>query len=195
MIHGLMRFLVRRRRFLSRFRASMCNALQRLKKGQRHMNDLFGGNYLFVLPSPTPFRCAENSHMSHALPSTYSLGRNSLKVETTWGRNPIWKGRSRIRSNSSPRQFWPQVFIHLNSPDPITTNQHVHLLLPSSSLNFLERIIKKRKMQVAYLMTKMIGSFLSLLNMPQKDLNQLLRRSHSAFLIELYTARIFNEIT
>lgn len=78
-IPGLRKFLRKRGRFLSRFKISLAKVLRRLKNGQAHMNDLFGGNYLFMQPNPSPFRCGDQrpylgSHDLHGLPSSrYSL--------------------------------------------------------------------------------------------------------------------------
>ncbi|KAJ1391914.1 hypothetical protein SESBI_36266 [Sesbania bispinosa] len=76
-IAGLRRFLRKRTKFLSRFRVSWCKALKRLKNGQCHMNDLFGGNFLFMQPNPTPFGCREKPHVGYGLPgsTTYSVGK------------------------------------------------------------------------------------------------------------------------
>lgn len=83
-IPGLRKFLRKRGGFLSRlFKVSLAKALRRLKDGQAHMNDLFGGNYLFMQPNPTPFRCGTkrpaymgHPHGLHGLPpSRYALGR------------------------------------------------------------------------------------------------------------------------
>ncbi|KAF3436777.1 hypothetical protein FNV43_RR19530 [Rhamnella rubrinervis] len=83
-IPGLRKFLRKRGRFLPRlFKVSLAKALRRLKDGQAHMNDLFGGNYLFMQPNPIPFRCGTqraaymgHPHGLHGLPtSKYALGR------------------------------------------------------------------------------------------------------------------------
>ncbi|KAK8344223.1 hypothetical protein V6Z12_A07G064800 [Gossypium hirsutum] len=54
-IPGLTRFLRKRSRVLSRLKLSWRKALNRLKHGQAHMNDLFGGNFLVLQVSHTPF--------------------------------------------------------------------------------------------------------------------------------------------
>lgn len=86
-IPGLRKFLRIRSRFLPKvFKVSlMAKALRRVKDGQAHMNDLFGGNYLFMQPNPTPFRCGTlrpahlgHPHGLHGLSTTtsrYALGR------------------------------------------------------------------------------------------------------------------------
>ncbi|GMI76729.1 hypothetical protein HRI_001342200 [Hibiscus trionum] len=55
-IPGLKRFLRKRSRVLSRLKLSWRKALKRLKNGQSHMNDLFGGNLLVLQPNLSPFR-------------------------------------------------------------------------------------------------------------------------------------------
>lgn len=61
-IHGLRRFLWlrKRSRFLSRVKLSWRKALKRLKNGQAHMNDLFGGNFLVLQVNHTPFKTGLN---------------------------------------------------------------------------------------------------------------------------------------
>lgn len=79
---GLRRFLRRRARLFTRIKVSWSKALKRLKNGQAHMNDLFGGNYLFMQANPLPFKCGEKPYnLGHggglhgSLPSRYSVGR------------------------------------------------------------------------------------------------------------------------
>ncbi|CAB4280669.1 unnamed protein product [Prunus armeniaca] len=79
---GLRRFLRRRARLFTRIELSWSKALKRLKNGQAHMNDLFGGNYLFMQANPLPFKCGERTYnLGHggglhgSLPSRYSVGR------------------------------------------------------------------------------------------------------------------------
>ncbi|KAI5329688.1 PREDICTED: AT5G14410 [Prunus dulcis] len=79
---GLRRFLGRRARLFTRIKVSWSKALKRLKNGQAHMNDLFGGNYLFMQANPLPFKCGERPYnLGHggglhgSLPSRYSVGR------------------------------------------------------------------------------------------------------------------------
>ncbi|KAM0979421.1 hypothetical protein ACFX13_015561 [Malus domestica] len=79
-IQGLRRFLRRKARVFSRIKVSWSKALKRLKHGQAHMNDLFGGNYLFMQANPLPFKCGERPHnMGHRchgnFPSRYPLGK------------------------------------------------------------------------------------------------------------------------
>ncbi|GAV83963.1 hypothetical protein CFOL_v3_27408, partial [Cephalotus follicularis] len=65
-IPGLRRFLRRRSRFLSRVKVSMRKALKRLKNGQSHMNDLFGGNFMLMHVNPTGFKCGDHRpYMGH----------------------------------------------------------------------------------------------------------------------------------
>lgn len=67
-IGALRRSLRKRERFFSRLKVYLRKALKRLKNGQAHMNDLFGGNYLFMQPNPTPFMCAQKQvFMGHSL--------------------------------------------------------------------------------------------------------------------------------
>ena len=76
-VAGLRRFIRNRTKFLSRFRVSWRKAMKRLKNGQSHMNDLFGGNFLFMQANPTPFGCREKPYMGYGNKglSTYSVGR------------------------------------------------------------------------------------------------------------------------
>ncbi|XP_008239598.1 PREDICTED: uncharacterized protein LOC103338189 [Prunus mume] len=81
-VAGLRRFLRRRARLFTRIKVSWSKALKRLKNGQAHMNDLFGGNYLFMQANPLPFKCGEKPYyLGHggglhgSLPSRYSVGR------------------------------------------------------------------------------------------------------------------------
>ncbi|KAK2663609.1 hypothetical protein Ddye_002183 [Dipteronia dyeriana] len=62
----LRRFWKKRSRFFSRVKVSWRKALKRLKNGQAHMNDLFGGNYLFMQANPT-LRCGQRPFMGHNL--------------------------------------------------------------------------------------------------------------------------------
>ena len=49
--------LMKKKRFFNRVKVSWRKALKRLKNGQVHMNDLFGGNYLFIqFHYRTPFQ-------------------------------------------------------------------------------------------------------------------------------------------
>lgn len=82
-IPGLRKFMRKRGRFLSRlFKVTLARTLRRLKDGQAHINDLLGGNYLFMQPNPTPFRCGTKrpAYMGHPRslhglpPNRYSLG-------------------------------------------------------------------------------------------------------------------------
>lgn len=79
-IAGLRRFFRKRTKFLPRFRVSWRKALKRLKNGQSHMNDLFGGNFLFMQGNPTPFGCGhQKPHMGRyglqRISTTYSVRR------------------------------------------------------------------------------------------------------------------------
>ncbi|KAJ7945786.1 Plexin-D1 like [Quillaja saponaria] len=71
----------KRTKFVSKLKVTLCKALERLKNGQSHMNDLFGGNYLFMQVNPTPFRCAtvQKPYLGHGLngmqATKYSVGR------------------------------------------------------------------------------------------------------------------------
>ncbi|XWS37184.1 hypothetical protein CRYUN_Cryun19dG0021200 [Craigia yunnanensis] len=65
-IPGLRRFLLRKRsRFFSRVKLSWGKALKRLKNGQAHMNDLFGGNFLVLQVNHTPFRSGQKPYRDH----------------------------------------------------------------------------------------------------------------------------------
>ena len=67
-IPRLRRFLRKKKRFFNRVKVSWRKALKRLKNGQVHMNDLFGGSYLVVqFNYGTPFRCGERPYMGHGL--------------------------------------------------------------------------------------------------------------------------------
>lgn len=68
----LKRFLRKRSKILRSFKVSWRKALHRLENGQNHLNDLFGGNFLFMHCNPTPFSL---SHGLHKSPPTYSMGR------------------------------------------------------------------------------------------------------------------------
>ncbi|XP_028781818.1 uncharacterized protein LOC114737977 [Neltuma alba] len=68
----LKRFLRKRSKFLRGFKVSWRKALHRLKNGQSHLSDLFGGNFLFMHCNPTPFSM---NHGLHKSPPTYSMGR------------------------------------------------------------------------------------------------------------------------
>lgn len=65
----LKRFLRRKRsKFVRSFKVSWRKALMRLKNGQSHLNDLFGGNFLLMHINTT-------HHGLHKPPPTYSMGR------------------------------------------------------------------------------------------------------------------------
>ncbi|EOY22290.1 hypothetical protein QUC31_007658 [Theobroma cacao] len=66
-IPGLRRFVRKRSRFLSKVKLSWGKALKRLKNGQAHMNDLFGGNFLVLQVNHTPFRSGEKPCRDHGL--------------------------------------------------------------------------------------------------------------------------------
>jgi hypothetical protein len=67
-IPGLRRFTRKRKRFFTRLKVSWGKTLKRLKNGQAHMSDLFGGNCLFMqLNYTTPFRCGDRPYMGHGL--------------------------------------------------------------------------------------------------------------------------------
>lgn len=55
-IQALRRFWRRRTKLFSRVKVSWIKILKRLKDGQVHMNDLFGGNYMIMLANPA-FKC------------------------------------------------------------------------------------------------------------------------------------------
>ncbi|CAL0325321.1 unnamed protein product [Lupinus luteus] len=81
-ITSLRRFLRKRTKFVSRVTVSWCNkTLKKLKNGQSHMNDLFGGNFLFMQGNPTPFGHGVKSYNVgynlHKLPTKYSVSRFS----------------------------------------------------------------------------------------------------------------------
>ncbi|KAE8672308.1 Non-LTR retrolelement reverse transcriptase-like protein [Hibiscus syriacus] len=59
-IPGLTRFLRRRSRFFLRLKLSWRKAFKRLKDGQPHMNDLFGGNFLVLQHNHSPFKTGKN---------------------------------------------------------------------------------------------------------------------------------------
>ncbi|XP_039020197.1 uncharacterized protein LOC120151962 [Hibiscus syriacus] len=59
-IPALRRFLRRRSRVFLRLKLSWRKALKRLKNGQSHMNDLFGGNFLVLQPYHSPFKTGNN---------------------------------------------------------------------------------------------------------------------------------------
>ncbi|GMI95200.1 hypothetical protein HRI_003189300 [Hibiscus trionum] len=59
-IPGLKRFLRKRSIVFSRLKLSWRKALTRLKNGQSHMNDLFGGNFLVLQSNHTPFKTGNN---------------------------------------------------------------------------------------------------------------------------------------
>lgn len=83
-IAGLRRFLRKRTKFVSRFRVSWRTTLMKLKNGQCHMNDLFGGNFLIMQGNPTPFGCgSEKPHMGYGVQrfsTAYSVGRFAEEV-------------------------------------------------------------------------------------------------------------------
>lgn len=78
-VAGLRKFLRKRTKFVSRFRVSWRQTLKKLKNGQSHMNDLFGGNFLIMQGNPIPFGCgSEKPHVSYGvqrLSTAYSVGR------------------------------------------------------------------------------------------------------------------------
>lgn len=89
-VHRLKRFLRKYKRrcyrfVISKFRirssssslsSLFSKALKKMKDGQSHMNDLFGGNYMFMqYNNPSSFRY---SHALHGLPST----TNSIIIHT-----------------------------------------------------------------------------------------------------------------
>lgn len=78
-IPGLIKLL--RSKIFSKLRVSWFKALRRLKNGQSHMNDLFGGNYLVMQVNPGPFTCGRKPYMGHGLyglpSSRYSLGKSA----------------------------------------------------------------------------------------------------------------------
>ncbi|KAE8736289.1 Non-LTR retrolelement reverse transcriptase-like protein [Hibiscus syriacus] len=59
-IPGLRRFLRRRSRVFLRLKLSWRKALERLKNGQSHMNDLYGGNFLVMQHNNTPFETGKS---------------------------------------------------------------------------------------------------------------------------------------
>nr|XP_004515900.1 uncharacterized protein LOC101515099 [Cicer arietinum] len=61
-IPGLRRFIRKRTKFVSKFKVSWRKTLKKLKNGQSHMNDLFGGNFLFMQANPIPFGCNHKPH-------------------------------------------------------------------------------------------------------------------------------------
>lgn len=67
-IPGLRRFLRRRAKFLCKVKVSWAKAFKRLKNGQAHLNDLFGGNFLVMQANLTPFQCGEIPFKGHGLP-------------------------------------------------------------------------------------------------------------------------------
>ncbi|XP_057982998.1 uncharacterized protein LOC131167934 [Malania oleifera] len=75
-IPSLRRFLRRKARLVL---ISWAKVVQRLKKSQSHLGDLFAGNYLFMQVSPTPLKFVEKSYVGHGalqgLPSRFSLGK------------------------------------------------------------------------------------------------------------------------
>lgn len=73
-IPGLRRFSRKRARLFSRVKISWLKAWKRLKNGQAHINDLFGGNFLVMQVSPAPFKCGERRFVDHGLPPRYPLG-------------------------------------------------------------------------------------------------------------------------
>lgn len=76
-IQVLRRFWRKRAKLFSRVKVSCSKVLKRLKDGQVHMNDLFGGNYLFKQANPA-LKCRNRPFTGqglHGLPSRYSLGK------------------------------------------------------------------------------------------------------------------------
>ncbi|KAJ6875649.1 hypothetical protein NC652_035127 [Populus alba x Populus x berolinensis] len=77
-VPGLRRFLRKRARSFSRVKVSWLKAWKRLKNGQAHINDLFGGNFLVMQVNRAPFKCGERrfvAHGLHGLPPRYPLGK------------------------------------------------------------------------------------------------------------------------
>ncbi|CAJ1943731.1 unnamed protein product [Sphenostylis stenocarpa] len=64
-VAALRRFLRKRTKLLSRFRVSWRRTLKRLKHGQSHVNDLFGGNFLLMQGNLAPFRCGKKPYMGY----------------------------------------------------------------------------------------------------------------------------------
>ncbi|KAL5748222.1 hypothetical protein ACOSP7_025254 [Xanthoceras sorbifolium] len=62
-------------RFFSRVKVSWSKALRRLKNGQAHMNDLFGGNYLFMQANPTLRSGERTFHMGHSIRGLTAIDR------------------------------------------------------------------------------------------------------------------------
>lgn len=79
-VAGLRRIFIRKRtKFVSRFRFSWRKALNKLKNGQSHVNDLFGGNFLLMQGNLAPFGCGKKPYMGYGLQglptTTYSTAR------------------------------------------------------------------------------------------------------------------------
>ncbi|KAJ6869098.1 hypothetical protein NC651_033998 [Populus alba x Populus x berolinensis] len=77
-VPGLRRFLRKRARLFSRVKVSWLKAWKRLKNGQAHINDLFGGNFLVMQVNRAPFKCGERRFVAdglHGLPPRYPLGK------------------------------------------------------------------------------------------------------------------------
>lgn len=73
-IPGLRRFLKKRIRFFSKVKVSWKRAIKRLKNGQVHLNDLFGGNYLLMqvnVPTSLSLSCGQRAFV----PQSYSPGK------------------------------------------------------------------------------------------------------------------------
>jgi len=66
-VAALRKFLRKRPKFLSNFRVRWRKAFKRLKNGQSHVNDLFGGNFLLMQGNLAPFDCSKKPHMGHGL--------------------------------------------------------------------------------------------------------------------------------
>ncbi|KAF7806011.1 Cytochrome P450 [Senna tora] len=80
-IQGLRRFLRKRSRFLRRLRIRSFpwrKAFLKLKNGQSHWNDLFGGNFLFMHCNPTPTTIPHALHQSPSSTTTYPIGKIAL---------------------------------------------------------------------------------------------------------------------
>ena len=79
-IPRLRRVFRKRSRLLTRFRVSWLKALKKLKNGQSHMNDLFGGNYLIMQANPAPFRCPQKAYLGHGLSSRCPILHESYSL-------------------------------------------------------------------------------------------------------------------
>lgn len=73
-IPGLRRSLKKRIRFFSKVKVSWKRAIKRLKNGQVHLHDLFGGNYMLMqvnVPTSLSLRSGQRAFV----PSSYSPGK------------------------------------------------------------------------------------------------------------------------